>query len=286
MDAAAVLALVDAHSAQSAAIQERVESIALPTVEEFEQWYSREAITAMTATIVAAVEAGQRQSAALTDAYIARVLSEMLEEDIPPLGSLVDPAQLRQGITHQGVYGRLADQHRYQTALRVAAPVVAAAVLRRATTIIRTDLQLARTHQARRALGGEGPGAGGRRFGGRGRIEGYRRVIRPELSNNGVCGICLAASDRVYSVGDLLPIHHGCVCDVLPIVNGNDPGRDLNDAELDRLYDDAGTTARAGLIKQRYEITEHGEIGPLIVDPKHHHRGPEDLPMALDTSTD
>ncbi|MCC5781385.1 hypothetical protein CRM73_00180 [Kocuria sp. CCUG 69068] len=284
MDAATVLALVDAHTAQSEAIQNRVESLALPTVEEFEQWYSREAITAMTASIVAAVEAGQRQSAALTDAYIARVLSEMLTEDVAPLGATIDPAQLRQGITHQGVYGRLADQYRYQTALRVAAPVVAAAVLTRAQTMIRTDLQLARTHQARRSLGGDAPA--GRRFGRGGRIQGYRRVIRPELSKNGVCGICLAASDRIYSIGDLLPIHHGCVCDVLPIVNGNDPGRDLNDDELNRLYDDAGTTARAGLIKQRYEITEHGEIGPLLVNPKHRHRGPDDLPMALDTSTD
>lgn len=283
MDAATVLALVDAHTAQSEAIQNRVESLALPTVEEFEQWYSREAITAMTASIVAAVEAGQRQSAALTDAYIARVLSEMLGQDVAPLGATIDPAQLRQGITHQGVYGRLADQYRYQTALRVAAPVVAAAVLTRAQTMIRTDLQLARTHQARRSLGGDAPA--GRRFGRGGRIQGYRRVIRPELSKGSVCGICLAASDRVYSIGDLLPIHPGCVCDVLPIVNGNDPGRDLNDDELNRLYDDAGTTAMTGLVKQRYEITGHGEIGPLLINPKHRHRGPDDLPMALDTST-
>ncbi|MGG7653511.1 hypothetical protein [Kocuria rosea] len=285
MDAATVLALVDAHSAQSEAIQTRVESLAMPTVEEFEQWYSHEAITAMTATIVGVVEAGQRQSAALTDAYIARVLSEMLIEDVAPLGATIDPAQLRQGITHQGVYGRLADQYRYQTALRIAAPLVAAAVLTRARSMIRTDLQLARTHQARRSLGGNVPG-GGRSFGRRGRIEGYRRIIRPELSKGSVCGICLAASDRVYGVGDLLPIHPGCVCDVLPIVNGNDPGRDLNDDELNRLYDDAGTTAMTGLVKQRYEITEHGEIGPLLINPKHRHRGPDDLPMVLDTSTD
>lgn len=42
-------------------------------------------------------------------------------------------------------------------------------------------------------------------------IIGYRRVIHPELSRGGTCGMCIAASDRLYKIGTLMPIHAHCV---------------------------------------------------------------------------
>lgn len=286
MSSARVLALVDGHTAQREKLLARVDKAVQAHVLGFSGWYDHPAITDLTDRLVRVVEAGQRQNAALTDAYLTRVLSELLGEDVPSQGH-IDPAGLRQGVTHQGVYGRLADQYRYQASLGVAATEITAAVVHRARSVAATDMQLAQTHQARRSMGGNDPGGPALRFGrGGDRVQGYRRIIRPELSKGSVCGICLAASDRVYGVGDLLPIHTGCVCDVMPIVNGADPGQDLNREELDRLYDDAGSNTRGALVKQRYEITGHGEIGPLLINPKHHHRGPDELPMALDTSTD
>ena len=37
-------------------------------------------------------------------------------------------------------------------------------------------------------------------------IRAYRRVIHPELSKGGTCGLCIAASDRIYFVDDLLAL--------------------------------------------------------------------------------
>lgn len=90
-----------------------------------------------------------------------------------------------------------------------------------------------------------------------GKIKGYRRVIHPELSDTGVCGLCLAASDRIYSVGTLLPIHNHCKCEVLPIIGKNDPGKDIN---LEDLYELAGSTEAADLLKVNYKITQNGEL--------------------------
>jgi hypothetical protein len=42
-------------------------------------------------------------------------------------------------------------------------------------------------------------------------VTGYRRVIHPELSKSGTCGLCVAAADRIYYVDDLMPIHTNCV---------------------------------------------------------------------------
>jgi hypothetical protein len=56
------------------------------------------------------------------------------------------------------------------------------------------------------------------------RIIGYRRIIHPEASKGGVCGLCIAASDRVYHVKELMPIHDRCECTVSPVTTAHDPG--------------------------------------------------------------
>lgn len=100
----------------------------------------------------------------------------------------------------------------------------------------------------------------------------YRRVIRPELSRSGSCGLCIAAADRFYKREDLLPIHGRCNCVVLPIINGIDPGRSMNKEDLEKLYRAAGTaagkkssTAGADLKRVRVQVNEHGEMGPVLV---------------------
>jgi hypothetical protein len=97
------------------------------------------------------------------------------------------------------------------------------------------------------------------------RIIGYRRVIHPELSETGVCGLCIAAADQRYKVGDLLPIHARCKCTVAAITEDHDPADDVNAADLGALYDLAGGTAGPGLKRVRYQLDEHGELGPVLV---------------------
>jgi hypothetical protein len=127
------------------------------------------------------------------------------------------------------------------------------------------------------------------------RITGYRRVIHPEASKGGVCGLCIAAADRVYHVKELMPIHDRCKCTVSPVTSEHDPGYTLNQDDLDKLYSHAEetaptetiyNTARQGgeaigtrralptsgkaLKKTRYQIVHHGELGPVLTRVKGH----------------
>lgn len=104
-----------------------------------------------------------------------------------------------------------------------------------------------------------------------GRITGYRRVLHPELTESGQsCGLCIAASTRVYKVGELLPIHNFCKCECVPIVNGNDPGSQINDEDLAALYDEAGgSTAKEDLANEKYVVFQHPELGPVLRNAKH-----------------
>lgn len=72
----------------------------------------------------------------------------------------------------------------------------------------------------------------------------YRRVLHPELSRSGSCGLCIAAADRWYSTAALLPLHANCKCGVAPAGSDYDPGFQLNSDDLKKLYEQAGGTRR------------------------------------------
>lgn len=97
------------------------------------------------------------------------------------------------------------------------------------------------------------------------KIIGYRRVIHPELSYGGTCGMCIAASDRIYHVAELMPIHAHCKCTIAAITEDYDPADDLNAVDLNQLYKDAGGTSVAHLKRTRYKVDQHGELGPTLV---------------------
>ncbi|OBC11428.1 hypothetical protein A5784_35105 [Mycobacterium sp. 852013-50091_SCH5140682] len=97
------------------------------------------------------------------------------------------------------------------------------------------------------------------------KIIGYRRVIHPELSRGGTCGMCIAASDRIYHVAELMPIHAHCKCTIAAITEDYDPADDLNAVDLNQLYKDAGGTSSAHLKRTRYKVDQHGELGPVMV---------------------
>lgn len=95
----------------------------------------------------------------------------------------------------------------------------------------------------------------------------YRRVIHPELSQTGVCGLCIAASTAVYSVDDLMPIHSRCKCTVLPIIDGADPEL-WNQHDLEKLYAENPATKRQDLAATRYTVNTDGELGPVLTPAK------------------
>jgi hypothetical protein len=228
----------------------------------FTDWYSSDAITAFTARIVRAVEAAQRQTAAVTDAYLSRVFSVLTGRPTRRLGP-VDIGGLRVGVTHQGAYGRLADQYRFEVSRGTLTPIARELVLERARVLAETDVDLAFRAQV----------DGYARSDGFKELLGWRRVIHPELSAGGSCGLCIAASERVYGRFELLPLHARCKCDVLPIVGDEDPGMRLNRADLKALYARAGSTSAGELKRTRYRVEQHAELGPVLVDASHHFKG-------------
>jgi hypothetical protein len=170
-------------------------------------------------------------------------------------------------------YGRVADSYRYQVVAKGATQEKARAnALVRVAAVAETDVTMAVREQVRRSVG-RIPG-----------ITGYRRVLRPELSETGPCGLCVVAATRRYNIEDLQPIHDNCVCEVLPIIGEMDPGLELNRSDLERIYEAAGGTGgevikagrrhSAALKKLRVALVEHGELGPVLVDADQTFRGP------------
>lgn len=100
------------------------------------------------------------------------------------------------------------------------------------------------------------------------KVIGYRRVIHPEMSKGGTCGMCIAASDRIYHVSKLMPIHGGCHCTVAAITEDHDPADDLNAIDLGQFYKQAGGNTAAHLKRTRYKVDDHGELGAVLVPQK------------------
>jgi putative head protein len=102
-------------------------------------------------------------------------------------------------------------------------------------------------------------------------ITGYRRVVHPELSRTGSCGLCIVASTMIYKKSDLLPIHAGCKCETVEIyqIDGKtyDPGQQINDEDLSVFYEEAGGTTRGWKLKRwKYKVVNHPEYGPTLVN--------------------
>lgn len=274
---AAIAALVTAQAAIRSRYTAQAVALATAAAQSFTGWYDSAQITAWASGLAQRVEALQRAQAQTTDAYLARVLSQMVGGKVRPSGR-VDVVNLRDGITHAGAYARAADVYRWQQSqldgfarklitvtdaalpsLRppeIVSPVEAAR--QRVADVADLDIQLADRAQSAATLADNADKRD---------ITGYRRVVHPELSKGGTCGLCIAASDRIYHVKDLRAVHARCECTTLPIVGEQDPGNGLNNLDLGTLYGHAGgSTAAADLKRTRYKIDQHGELGPVLTD--------------------
>lgn len=240
-------------------------------VRSFTGWYDDLAVRRMAKAIASQVQPVQRLVAAQEVAYLRQATSMISGRPLSPV-SLLTPTQvddLRVGVRPDDVYVRLANQYRFERAKDN--PPTEAVVLQhvetRADVMAQTDVALAARQQWEK-------------FFTQNKVEGYRRVIHPELSKGGTCGLCIAASDRVYHSDRLMPIHARCVCGVMPIVGGFDAGNSLNNLSLGDLYGNAagdskrtGTSA-ADLKRTRYKVNHHDELGPVLTAAGDSFRGP------------
>lgn len=162
-------------------------------------------------------------------------------------------------MTTEAVMNRPARAHRWAESQGADPDTAAQAAIDRLDVIIEDNLMLAQrlaeAEMLAKAVNLDAP---------RAPVIGYRRIIHPELSRTGVCGLCLAASDRIYNVETLRPIHDRCKCTVAAVTTRFDPADELNKVDLQRLYGEAGGTSGVLLKRTRYQVSEHGELGPVL----------------------
>lgn len=269
---AEVTALLDAAAAAREQTRRLVAEQALARISAMTDpaaWWSAARTTALVRALARASRAGQRQTAATTAAYAARVMTLMLGRTVRPQ-QVVDASRAR-GVPLEDVYGRLADYYRVLTATRgpdsphlegrkpLNRQQILDRVLARAELYVHTDQRLAFRDQWASAMEASPS-----------RIVGYRRVIHPELAvKTGTCGLCVVASDHHYTRGDLLPVHERCGCDVAPVVGKwhgpGDPGSSINAADLAGLYKAAGgSTSGQDLKRVRVQVVTDPELGPQL----------------------
>lgn len=175
------------------------------------------------------------------------------------------------GIAPEAAWERPAKTYRFERSMGRDHEAALDLAVQRAETIADDDLALAmRIAAAQHSKAARG-------------VIGLRRVVHPEMSRGGACGLCIAASDRIYKPGTLMPIHDHCKCTVAEITEANDPGNSLNDRSLADLYEAAGSTSGADLKATRWKVTEHGELGPVLVPKRADPRTP--LEVKRDTGS-
>jgi len=252
---------VSANGDGRAALTDNLVAAVRALVEAFTGWYEEVAVRRLAKDIAGQVRPVQRVMAAQESAYLSQVTSLLKGSRVPP-GSVLPAAQvddLRVGISLDDAYARIAKQYRYERSIATPEADALSHVVTRADVMAQTDVALAARSQAQRFFEEH-------------KITGYRRIVHPELSRGGSCGLCILASDRVYKRAKLMPIHARCHCGVMPIIGGWDAGNSLNNLDLSTLYTDAaggsakkpGTDAR-DLKRTRYAITDTGELGPTLV---------------------
>ena len=243
-------AVLEAHSAAREQVLSDVKDILTESWLGLGSW-DQEDVADFVEQAEPTVNAGQDLTGMLVDQYVSESLSELTKQLVIPRG-IPSMTNLR-GTPFSEVYARpfvevwtnLRDGQPFEVALERG--------LDRLTRLGEDDLTLAYREATRVSLSRNG-------------VTFYRRVIRPELSG-AVCGLCVAASGQRYKSDQLMPIHTHCRCAVMPIIDGADPGREINGQDIDSLYREASKNGRTAkeLSNTKFTLHEHGELGPMLM---------------------
>lgn len=263
-------ALVTAHGrAQGAAVAGSLAAVDAAW-RRLDNPYDPQAERAFAEAAAQVIRAGRGRSNDLVDAHMRRILASV---DVDLRVHPVARAEPR-GLPVEDVMARAAKQYRWEISEGRAEAEARESGARRARLMAETDVAMA-ARDAFAQIVESVP-----------EITGYRRVVHPELSAGGTCGLCIAAATRVYQKADLLPLHGRCKCTVLPIVEGvPDLAQTINEIDLDDLYVRIGETRREELSKFRIRVEDHGETGPTLIVAEHHFRGPEEAAADADEDT-
>lgn len=217
--------------------------------------------------LVPKVQAGQLKVANLTASYIASIATLKAGRTVAAVP--VDRALVlgARGIEAAEVYRRPAVT--VYTALAAGKTFTEASTVgrERLRSIVGMDLQLSKTHQARRSLEPSGFSA-------------FRRT----LTGRENCAMCLIASTQRYFKEDLMPIHPGCDCGVEPLSEREAVSQVIDPELLEQTHnwvaDFAGEADRGGRApdyRQLIVAREHGEYGPTLSWRGQKFTGPDDV---------
>ncbi|MER7922188.1 hypothetical protein ABTY96_03455 [Streptomyces sp. NPDC096057] len=213
--------------------------------------------------------AGERQVATLTASYLEQLYKEIDDKAKRVALDLdaVTGTALR-GVDPYDVYDRPFNE--IYAALSDGVPLDAAVQRgeHRLETLVKTDLQLARTHTVREVADD---------------MPRFAYTVR-ELQGEYDCALCIVASTQRYMKRDLAPIHPGCDCLVKLVTADEDPGQVIDEQKLEQIHkaveDALGQSdrgARAIDYRQILVTNDHGEIGPILGFKGQRFTGPGDI---------
>lgn len=243
---------VDQHSALRESLFLKVLKALLGLWGGFHGWDDADLVSGHVARSTFLVESAMGQTRRLARSYGTSMLVQLDAAPKHPLPKLVE-LYPRSGSTTMDVHARPAEQYLWaisQGKTDAQALKIANARLR---ALVEMDVALAERDELEQMWAASPE------------VIGHRRIIHPERSVSGTCGLCVAAATRFYTHDELLPLHDRCKCTDAPIVKGNDPGLRLNKADLEEIYAEAGSTGAADLKRIRVTVKEHGELGPILV---------------------
>lgn len=227
-------ALTDAHITTLARLR-RIATTAVGTIWTGLPAHNRENLDEWLSTVVPVVHAAQRQSAAITNAFLAQAVGR---QPLPVDLAAMTGAAVRNGTPPETVYERpfitvwsaLKDGRELPDALKQG--------LDRATSAAEMDVQLAMRETLRQVGDAD-------RL-----ILGYQRVPDP-----GACEFCRVAATQRYRTSDLFPLHNRCGCGV-DVIRGTQRPDFSGRYDRDIVTDDGVHAA----------VRDHGELGPVLVD--------------------
>lgn len=251
--------LAETYAAQQARLAAELLRILLALWLRFPYWGNKDMERAWTAKAAVEADTVLSQVRALARAYSLTYL-ELLEARPDRLPEVVDSYE-RGGTPLVEVYRRPARERAYverterqKGATEQAAREKAqAAFEERLTTIVSEDVMLTARDEQQKVVRESR------------KVIGYRRLLHPEFSETGPCGLCIVAADRLYTVDELMPLHPNCKCTVSPVTDTQDLGLRLNRDDLDRIYEAAGGTDAGKLSQVRIKEVTHGELGPMLL---------------------
>lgn len=229
----------------------------------FTGWRSPEMVHAQAAGTAARVDIGLSEMRRLARVY-ATSLAADIGVPVDRLPRLRDTYE-RGGRPIVEVYERPAKQFIRELATGGSVADATAAAEQRLTDLVETDMMATARDEIDKV------------FAALPEVIGYRRIIHPERSQSGTCGLCVVAATQFYVKNELMPLHDLCKCTQSPITKTEDPGFTLNREDLDAIYAAAGSSLMEELKRIRVEVREHGELGPVLVREGHNFRDVEQV---------